>query len=183
MRSPRVPAPPYGRGYLREHFLADLVNAFQLKTVVELGVWKGRTFLHLLCHCPGATIYGVDTWTAYPERAGLPGGETYADWDMAGLERHVRTCAQPFGRRARLIKEDTVAAARHCRPGSHGLVFIDADHTAAGVARDLDAWTDRVQPGGFLTGHDIDWPSVREVVAARFPDYQTGPDNVWWVRR
>ena len=38
-------------GYCREHFLADLVNKEKLTRVAELGLWKGRTFLHLLLHC------------------------------------------------------------------------------------------------------------------------------------
>ena len=178
----RIPRGPYAPGYLREHFLADIVTAHDLKQVVELGVWKGRTFLHLLCHCPHATVHGIDTWTPYPERAGLVGGETYAKWDMPGLEQHVRRCALPFKHRAQILKLDTVAAAARFADGSVDLVFVDADHTAAGVTRDLDAWTPKIRPGGFLTGHDIDWPTVREIVAARHPDYQTGPDNVWWVR-
>lgn len=181
--TPRVPSPPWPRGYHREHFLADLINACDLRTVAELGVWKGRTFLHLLCHCPNTTVYGIDTWTPYPERAGVPGGETYADWDMPGLERHVRLAAKPFGARARIIKRDTAAVARTTRPGSLDLVFIDADHSEGGVARDINAWAPKVRAGGFICGHDIDWPTVKTVVEKRFPDYQVGPDNVWWVRK
>jgi len=181
-RPPRVPSPPWAPGYLREHFLADIVNAFALKQVAELGVWKGRTFLHLLCHCPRATVHGIDTWTPYPDRAGIPGGETYAKWDMAGLERHVRQASMPFRQRAQILKLDTVTAAARFKDASLDLVFVDADHTASGVARDLDAWAPKLRPGGFLTGHDIDWPTVREIVAVRYPEYRTGPDNVWWAR-
>lgn len=178
----RMPSPPWSPGYCREHFLADVINAHDLRAVAELGVWKGRTFLHLACHCPHTLVYGIDAWAYHPERAGIPGGETYAEWDMAGLERHVREAAKPFQNRALIIKADTVLAARNFRPRCLDLIFVDADHSAAGVERDLDAWVPKVRRGGFVTGHDIDWPTVRAVVAARFPDYHTGPDNVWWVR-
>lgn len=170
------------KGYCREHFLADLVQRENLKRVAELGVWKGRTFLHLLVHCPGVEVIGVDAWEYHPERAGVPGGETYEAWNMPGLEKHVRKAAKPFGSRAVILKMDTAAAATKVKDSSLDLVFIDADHSAEGVTRDLNAWVPKVKQGGFITGHDIDWETVRQVVAARYPHYAIGPDNVWWVR-
>jgi len=173
----------YPKGYKREHFLAELVNRNGLTRVAELGVWKGRTFLHLLSHCPSATVVGVDAWKTRPENTGLLGGETYSDWDMEKLEQHVRSQSAAYGERARILKMETWDAAGLVEDGSLDLVFIDADHSEPGVLRDITAWTPKVKIGGYVTGHDIDWPTVRNIVKRRFPSYQTGPDNVWWVRR
>lgn len=166
--------------YLREHFLAELINSNGLRRVAELGVWKGRTFLHLL-RATHATVIGVDAWRKRPENEGLPGGETYADWDMDGYELTVRMNAKPYGDRAQILKMDTHEAAQQIEDGSLDLVFIDADHSEAGVRRDIETWQPKVRAGGFIVGHDIDWPTVRGVVRERFPHYETGPDNVWWV--
>jgi predicted O-methyltransferase YrrM len=167
----------------REHFLADLVAQYDLRHAVELGVWKGRTFLHLLVHCPHLRVTGVDAWTPRPQNEGIEGGETYERWDMAGLEQYVRERAEPFGDRAQILKMDTVEAAAQFEDNSIDLLFIDADHSTEGVTRDIKAWAPKVRSRGFITGHDIDWPTVRAVVEKRFPKYQTGPDNVWWIRK
>ena len=167
-------------GYCREHFLADMMHDRGFHNAVELGVWKGRTFLHLLAHCPDATIVGVDTWVKYPERDGVPGGQTYNDWNMAGLEAHVRRCSSPFGKRAIIMKMPTESAARQFTDGQFDLVFVDADHSEAGVRADIRNWRSKVRAGGVLAGHDIDWPTVRKVVDEEVGKYEIGPDNVWW---
>lgn len=171
------------KGYAREHFLADLITKHQLQVVAELGIWKGRTFIHLLAHCPWLKVIGVDAWAYRPGNAKVPGGETYAKWDMAGLENHVRTCSKAFGERAVIMKMETADAAKQIEDGSLDLVFIDADHSEGGVARDIASWAQKVRSGGFITGHDIDWPTVKKVVQQHYPNHQTGPDNVWWVKK
>lgn len=171
----------FPRGYNREHFLADLINKENLKHVAELGLWKGRTFLHILTHCPHTTIYGVDAWKYRPENANVPGGETYEAWQMDGLEAYVRKRAAQFGKRAVILKMETSEAANVVPDGKLDLVFIDADHSEAGVTRDIELWSPKVRAGGYITGHDIDWPTVRAIVEQRFPAYQIGPDNVWWT--
>lgn len=173
---------PYPRGYNRENFLADLIVKEGFTRVAELGVWKGRTFLHLLTHCPNTTVIGVDAWKARPENAGVEGGETYEKWDMAGLEAYVRLRSRPFGERAIIHKMETHEAAALVPDGSLDLVFIDADHSAEGVARDIAGWRPKLKPGGVLAGHDIDWPTVRAVVERDVGAHYTGPDNVWWSR-
>lgn len=172
----------WGKGYNREHFLADLVNKHGLKKTAELGIWKGRTFLHMLLHCPNTTIIGVDAWKVRPENKGVPGGETYERWDMKTFEGYVRDRSKVFGDRAIIIKANTDEAAAQVEDGSLDLVFIDADHSEAGVRNDIKNWVPKVRKGGFVTGHDIDWPTVVKVVQQNFRHHSIGPDNVWWVQ-
>ena len=167
----------------REHFLTEICQQNSLKHAVELGVWKGRTFLHLLVHCPDLKVTGVDAWKYRPENTGVTGGETYNNWDMPGLEKYVSERAKPFGERAQILKMETIEAAALFEDESIDLVFIDADHSESGVSKDIDTWSPKVKKGGFITGHDIDWPTVRQIVEKRFPNYQKGPDNVWWIKK
>jgi len=179
---PRVPLEAaLGVPFLREHYLAKLIRNNGLRRVAELGIWKGRTFLHLLAHTE-ATVIGVDAWRQRPENDGVPGGETYSTWDMEAYESNVRERAAAYGSRAQILKMETFEAAQQIEDGSLDLVFIDADHSEAGVRRDLLDWMPKVRRGGYITGHDIDWPTVRGVVEEFFADYERGPDNVWAAR-
>lgn len=167
---------------LRGHFLAELALAHDMTRSAELGLWKGRTFSHMLKTCPKLTIIGVDAWRRRPENEGKPGGQSYKKHNMGGLKKHVMTNAMEYGRRAVVLNMDTVEAASFVPDGSLDLVFIDADHTSEAVRRDIEAWRPKVKAGGFLSGHDIDWESVRSVVDEMVPGYDVGPDNVWLAR-
>jgi len=41
-------------------------------------------------------------------------------------------------------------------PGPVAFCFIDADHSEAGIGRDIVVWPDRIMPGGILAFHDYD---------------------------
>lgn len=70
-----------------------------------------------------------------------------------GLQDHIRT-----------IRSDSAEAAGQYADGSLDFVFIDADHTADAVLRDLRAWRPKVRPGGMLAGHDCDEEGVIQAV-------------------
>ena len=94
----------------RGDFLADLVNRNQLTRGAELGLWKGRTFFHLLEHCPQLHMIGVDQWKHCPERGSILGGQTYEPYNLRKMAQFVREHAEPYGRRAQIIQASTVEA-------------------------------------------------------------------------
>ncbi len=170
---------------LRFEFLASLIKQNDFTRGAELGLWKGKTFFYLLDHCPNLSLVGVDQWQYHPERAKIPGGQTYKEWNMKGLEKTVTTGAKKYGDRARILKMDTAEAAGLFEDHSFDIVFIDGDHSTNGVTRDIQAWLPKIRAGGLITGHDISWPSVEKGVKALLPNYEvSGPhaDAVWFVR-
>jgi len=167
----------------REHVLEGLIKENGFVHVAELGLWKGRTILYILQNCPDVRYIGVDEWRKCPERANIPGGQTYEDWNMFGLETHVRKVVAPYSDRVTILKMSTVEASKLVADESLDLVFIDADHTEAGVRADIEHWGPKVKLGGILSGHDYDWPMVRKVVDEKYTNIATGADNVWWVRK
>lgn len=79
------------------------------------------------------------------------------------------------------------------RPSPHGAaafdngmldcVFIDGCHDTPAVLADIDVWLPKVRPGGWLTGDDYGWPSVKEAVHQRFNDARGTPSGCVWIRR
>lgn len=160
----------------REHFLAATVQERGWTAGAELGLWYGRTFGYLLERCPRLTLVGVDIF----RDIGVP---DYRDgaWDHAGNLRQVRAIADRFPQRAILIQALTVDAAKLVQPASLDFVFIDADHRTDAVVADIRAWAPSIRPGGWLMGHDVDWPSVKAALQSLAVPYQVGPDNVWFA--
>ncbi len=161
---------------MREEYLGEMAQINRWKRGAELGLSSGRTFLHLLKHVPNLTLIGVDLWAAQP---GNPGPEDYVGWPHEENESRVREGAKEFGERAIIYKMRTDDAAALVPDGSLDFIFIDADHSAQAVRRDIKLWSPKVRKGGWICGHDIDWSSVHEVVEELLPGYIMGPDSMW----
>lgn len=128
----------------------EIVRALEPRRIVEVGTASGGSlFLLARAAAPGATLVSVDL----PDGPGSPG---YAAWRedlyraFAGNERAIE-----------LVRADSHAAptadrVRALLGGSPAdVVFIDGDHTHAGVARDYELYAPLARPGGLIAFHDI----------------------------
>ena len=153
--------------------LTEEANKHGWRFGAELGLWDGRTLFYLLENVPGLKMIGVDAF----RDIGVP--EYSTNWNHAGDFRQVMKQAKGYPGRLVLLKMLTVRAAHFIKDQSLDFVFVDADHSSCGVDADIHAWEGKIRPGGFMAGHDIDWPSVRSIVGVYFPNYETRKDNVW----
>lgn len=170
----------------RWHVLADLARQNKWRRGAEIGVYKGETFRYLLANCEGMRLIGVDRFdSAYfaSTREGRPEKTFDLEAEYASLTEWVRRRARFRGR---LLRMDTIEAAREVSDRSLDFVFIDADHRYEAVARDIAAWRGKVKPGGMLLGHDWneeEFPGVIRAVREAFADraIQTFDDHVWGI--
>lgn len=160
----------------RKDWLAHLVTVNGWTFGAELGIRKGATFLHLLARCPVLTLIGVDLWEEQPDNEGP---QKYMTGDHDECELAVRSQAYQFGPRAIIIKDWTIHAAEDVEDGSLDFVFVDADHSTNAVKADIVKWFPKLGPDGWMIGHDINWPEVREAVDKLLPGYIIGPDNTY----
>ena len=162
--------------------------------LVELGVFFGCSLAYLARKAKdankGLRVYGVDTWKGSPEFDGSvwvndmpindtgPGfllGSCYANLAERGLANDVILIVSDSADAASLFKDEAVH-----------MVFVDAAHDEAGVARDIAAWRSRVKPGGIMAGHDYresdGFPGVKAAVDAAFGDAVKGVGSWWEVQ-
>lgn len=160
--------------------IIDLVNRHGWTKGAEIGVLRGKTLFSTLDACLGLSMIGVDQWKVLPLRPD-ENAETYVDFDMALCERDVKAKAANYGTRCIILHGDSVAMSRNVGNGTLDFVFIDADHTEAGVRRDIDAWAPKVRSGGMVLGHDLWWSTVGKVVRELFPYHIAYGEEVWGV--
>lgn len=172
-----VPASVANPDWLRHHFIASLAKRFGWTRGAELGVAAGITSAHLLGACPDLYLIGVDAWVRQPENAGP---ETYSEWDHDANEAEARRATGVFGDRCVLLRGWTADVGARMPSGMLDFVWIDADHSAEAVRSDILTWSRALRPDGWLLGHDINWPGVREAVDELVPGYEIGPDVVWF---
>jgi len=129
----------------------------------EIGVLAGRLSAFLLRHAPRLHLVMVDRWAEPPADSsyatsgdGLV-GRPAERWEL-DRQRAMAETAFASDRRT-VLRGDSVEMAGQVADGSLDFVFLDGDHSEAGVLADLRAWAPKVRPGGWIGGHDIDNPA------------------------
>jgi len=145
----------------REHFVCDIVKNNNLKLGAEIGVRTGRTSFHLLNNNSNLIMHCIDI-------------------DITQF--YNESIQQKYGDRIKVFEVDSRVSPDFIEDGTLDFYFIDASHTYKNVVRDINAWTPKLKLGGWMIGHDIDYPSVDRAIKDTIGFYEVGPDNVWFAK-
>lgn len=159
----------------RGEFIAHLVGRLGWTRGVEIGVSFGDTLRHLLGACPALHMLGVDTWAL---NHAAPEPPEWTDDHHDNAYASALAVEQQFLDRCVLIRGESGGMTP--ATASLDFVWIDGDHSTAACTADIAAWLPALKPGGWILGHDINWPTVRAAVDAAVPGYLVGPDSVWF---
>ena len=172
-------------GWGSEHpYLTEAAADPALSVIVEIGVWKGRSTIHmarsLKVRQANAVVISVDTFLG-----------AWDHWVRDDLFRSLKGHAQPFGMFYEFLDNvlssglkdyvvplplDSLNAARVLRHFGirPDLIHLDAAHDYDAVMADLHTWWPVLRPGGTLIGDDYregnDWPEVKRA----FDDFFSG---------
>jgi hypothetical protein len=154
-------------------------------TWVELGVWKGRSLFTVAMGLPrDSRLVAVDHFA--PITTTLPFVPTRS-WVYDHFQvvltavKRLRSDLQIDVRH-----DDTAGSAAHFADGTVDVVFIDADHSGWGLARDVAAWLPKLKADGLLCGHDFSdgFPELQRIVNEMFPDRRiVSETSIWQVDR
>jgi predicted O-methyltransferase YrrM len=161
--------------------ILSLIYQIEIKTIVEIGVFRGKNATVLREVFPKAHLYLIDPWT--PSPAYLHSGTAVSREQKVFDEAYarVKTVFQNDPH-VHLIKK-TAEEAAPTLPNTFDLVFIDANHAYAAVKNHILTWRQKVRPGGMLSGHNYGrnrLPGVKKAVDEIFGDhFLLGQDEVW----
>jgi len=126
-------------------------------------------------------VYAVDPWEDfYPAADGTKSRlrcDVFREFNQ-NLAQHIN-CGKVVVIRGRFERS-------RLPPISPDFVFIDGDHRAEVVRKDINLALDILAPGGLLAGHDYgedDWPGVAHAVGEEFKGRQrvVGGTTLWFV--
>jgi hypothetical protein len=147
--------------------LAGIFKELGFTRGAEIGVKRGEHAVQL-CHSnPFLTLLCVDPWNPY-------GNYSWDTVEQFYVETKNRLKLHP---NAKIIRKTSMQAANITPKASLDFVYIDADHNFNNVMRDIIVWSDRVRPGGIVSGHDCDNVDVKLAVKA----YTTAHDITYYV--
>lgn len=146
----------------------------QMKSVVEVGSYKGRSTWALCTGCQGP-VFAVDMFEGDPS---VFGGKYFYN-DFYANVGHFKNLV--------IYRMDSYSAAQFFKPKSVDMVFIDGDHTEAGVLTDLKAWWPICKK--LICGHDLrpwagkEWTKGESQVEPALKkldiNYTLAVDSIW----
>jgi hypothetical protein len=164
---------------------------------VEVGVFVATLSQYLLSKHRFLRLIAVDSWApqarqpeAYQATGDRHAAMTSQQCTAARLSAHNKL--SQYRGRVNVLAMPSVEAARRVRDWSCDLVFLDGDHSEAGVTADLEAWEMKIRPGGYLGGHDFENPrprykfgvdeAVRKFVEGTSLQVERDSDGTWFCR-
>src|SRR4051794_6641845 len=162
-----------GAGRAKAYVFASLILQHDVRRVVEIGVYRGRSLLPLatvLRAVGGGVVVGIDPWAAddamqYDDHAG--GTDAAREWthdtDWEGIYQSVVDNAQRLGVAdlIELVRMPSLVAVDLIEPRVIDLVHVDGNHDADAVAQDVEKYLPKIRPGGFLALDDASWSTIR----------------------
>ena len=120
----------------------------------EIGVAEGYFSADLLAMPINFPyVYMVDRWRSVETQKG--DAANLQSWHDKNFEL-AQVRVEPFGHRAVMLRGDSVDMAALVPDQSLALVYIDGDHSYAGVTADIHAWISKLVPGGIMAFHDFE---------------------------
>lgn len=125
------------------------------RAAVEIGVYEGVSTVAIGRNlAPGAILYAVDPFL--PGRLGIC-------WNRIIAKREVSRASLPCD--VRFIRTTSHEALDRIPERELDCIFIDGDHSLAGIKQDWLDWSGRVAQGGFVLLHDTQVPAHNPHVA------------------
>ncbi len=171
--------------------IMDLIVKTRAETVVEIGVWGGKSLVpmaYAIKELGRGKVYGIDPWSNVASAEGMDG--VNKDWwssiDHDAIynnlaQKIMQFRLSPF---VQLIKSTSVDAA----PIENiDLLHIDGNHSEETSLYDAMKWAPLVKKGGIIVFDDTTWGTTTKAVAwldahyTRIADYHEDADWSIWI--
>lgn len=158
-----------------------MIHKIQVKSIAEIGVFRGKNAEVLREQFPDAHLYLIDPWM--PTQEYLDSGSAVSE-DIKVYEKAHQRVLRLFENdpKATLIQRTSQKAAS-LLPNHLDLVFIDANHAYESVKKDILTYRPKIRPVGILSGHNYGrkrLPGVKQAVQEILKDdFILGQDEVW----
>ena len=118
----------------------------------EVGVCRGEGTAFMLQYCKRIKkMYAIDQWKEYNDGC----GDSFFPQEIQDyMQTLFKINTEKFKDKIVVIQNDSVSASESINDNELDFVFIDADHSAEGVFRDMKYYYPKVKIGGLFAGHD-----------------------------
>lgn len=139
----------------RHKLWIDWIDRNNIRTMAEVGVWRGQFAEQILKNCLSIErYYLIDAWRYLPGYFGRP--KKASDDNLEQYRQETLDRLDPWIAQGKVVvlADTTVHAVKKIKPFSLDFAYIDSSHTLIGIATDLLAIWPKVKVGGFVGGDD-----------------------------
>jgi len=141
----------------REDLWRQIVNTLDVRSMAEIGVFRGDYSVEILAHCPTVqAYYMVDPWRHLND---WNKPANVSDMTFARYYLWVQARTAQWSHRVHILRGRTVDVIDQIADHSLDFVYIDGDHTLRGITIDLIRTYAKVRDGGWIGGDDF-MPSI-----------------------
>jgi hypothetical protein len=140
-----------------------------MRSIVEIGCWKGRSTWALLSGCPG-TVHAVDHFQGSPHERDSFHQEVHTNDIHAEFLANVGVFQNLVTHRNESLEASKLIPAVD-------MVFIDGSHSFEDVTSDIEAWGPLARK--LICGHDYQFPPVLIAVHQRFARVENPVGSIW----
>jgi predicted O-methyltransferase YrrM len=148
--------------------LIDLIYQIEAKTVVEVGVWGGKSLIPMAYALKGlgsGIAYGIDQWSETESANGMDGVNLrwWSSVDHEAIYQGLVNKIHEFklGRQIQLVRSSSEAA----EPIANiDLLHIDGNHSEKTSLYDVCKWVPLVRSGGIIIFDDTTWGTTGAAV-------------------
>lgn len=161
-------------GWMGDSELCWLENtASGMSSVLEIGVWKGRSTFNLLTGCNG-TVTAVDHFLGSASEQ-----DAHSEAREVNLYDIFMANVGHFDNLV-VLKMDSIEASKLYEDKSIDMIFIDGDHEELAFEQDIIHWLPKAKK--MICGHDRGQAGVPVVLPKYFDKVEQGPDSIWYVK-
>ncbi len=136
----------------RETLWLNIISGLNIRSMAEIGVWKGEFARRILNGCPSIQhYYLVDPWRNL-QSWNKPWNVDDGTFDAVFQEAQANVSAHAD--RCTFLRGTTIEVASQI-PADIDFAYVDGDHTLRGIAIDLINVYARLGDGGYLAGDDF----------------------------
>lgn len=179
-------------GWLEEGrcgLLMDLVLEYKPKSIVEIGVYGGRSLaaMGFACkHIGQGCVWGIDPWSveAAIEGESEANREWWAKLDIEAIYRRFITniVAMELTNECRWIRLKAEEAIPFFPDASINLLSLDGNHSELASCREARMWMPKIAPKGVIVMDDTDWTSqAKAIEMIRHGGFRTLQDTGTWM--
>ncbi len=171
--------------------LIDLISKTHAETIVEVGVWGGKSLVPMafaIKEQGRGKVYGIDPWSSTASVEGMDGvnKDWWASIDHIAIYTGLRKKISEFGL-SNFVKLIRSSSANAKPIHNIDLLHIDGNHSEETSLFDAMKWAPLVKKGGIIVFDDTTWGTTEKAVTwldanyTRIADYHEDADWSIWI--
>jgi hypothetical protein len=141
------------RGMHRFDLWSQFIASRGVKTLAEIGVWRGDYAETMLSRCPDITrYYMLDPWRHLDDwnKPANVSDNSFEQYYTGVLER-----TEPWAGKRVVLRGRTTEVVEEIPDASLDFAYIDGDHSLRGISIDLIRMWPKIRDGGWIGGDDF----------------------------